>query len=104
MHRRRETNRRRFFSESTLEKIADDAPADRDWEESRLPVLQGCLGQLTADQRELIQHRYHGEMPISDLADQLGRSVDALYKSLERIRKALADCVSRKLVMEGNDE
>lgn len=104
MRRRRESGRRRFFSESTLEKIAEESPQNRDWEESRLPALQGCLAQLTDRQRELIHHRYSGDIPLSQLADQIGRSVGALYKSLERIRRLLADCVQRKLVAEGIDE
>ena len=57
---------------------------------------------------------YHGRIPASeffedfapdakfkDAAEELGRSVGALYHSLGRIRRWLYDCVNRKLASEG---
>lgn len=97
MHRRREGRTRRFFSEATLELLSQDGPPDCDWEESRLAALQSCLSKLSDRQRELVHHRYTGDLPLTELAPRLGRSVSALYKSLERTRKSIADCVSEKL-------
>ena len=101
MHRRRETSRHRFFSDTTIELLSKDYPTDDEWEESRKAALQSCMGKLADRQRELISHRYYSDLSISDLATRLGRNVNALYKSLERSRKALADCIRKQLGEEG---
>lgn len=94
MHRRSESTRRRFFSETTIELLSADASQTADSDKELMTALHSCRQQLTDHQRELLAHRYDGDMPITELADQLGRNVAALYKSLERIRKSLADCIS----------
>lgn len=100
MSRRRESARRRFFSETTLELLSEDTPDDSAHEDRRLKALRSCYGELSDRQRELIRHRYSGDVPITQLAEQLGQAVSAIYKSLERTRKSLADCVNRKLTEE----
>ena len=104
LSRRRESVRRRFFSEATLELLSEDAPRNVDWEEMRLSALRSCYSELSDRQQELLQHRYNGDVPIKQVADKFGQAVAAIYKSLERTRKSLADCVNRKLADEGLHE
>ena len=104
MHRRRESRQRRFFSETTMELLSEDSPPNDDLEGARMAALNACMSQLTDRQRQLIRHRYEGTVPIAELAGNLGQTVSALYKSLERTRRSLADCVSNKLTMEGFHE
>jgi RNA polymerase sigma-70 factor (ECF subfamily) len=63
----------------------------------RRQALDHCLGRLPARQRELIDQRYSGDTPISELARRTGRSVHTLYKTLDRVRRALATCIDREL-------
>lgn len=101
MHRRRQGVRRKFFSEAALEVLASEYPEQPDWGDSRKQALQKCLGKLSDEQLTLIRQRYSDGDSLVDLAEQLDRTVNSLYKSLQRIRKALADCVTGRMAEEG---
>jgi len=63
-------------------------------------ALDECLRRLPGEQRKLLQRFYEGAT-AGTLAQELGRSVDALYKSLQRTRTALSACVNGILAAEG---
>ena len=63
----------------------------------RMQPLRDCLGELPSHNRTLIEKYYFDQTPVEDIARDVGRSAQALYKSLQRIRQALMDCVSGKL-------
>ncbi len=102
MHRRRESVRRTYLSDDVLELLAQDYPQATDWEESRRRALRTCLSGLTAEQSELLKCRYETEESLIDIADRLGRSVNSLYKSLQRIRQNLVSCVEMRLGSEAS--
>lgn len=62
--------------------------------------LRDCLARLPADQYRLVLGYYFDEDSIEALATQLGRGTDAIYKSLQRIRRALHECIERKVQKE----
>ncbi|MBI1375242.1 MAG: sigma-70 family RNA polymerase sigma factor [Phycisphaera sp.] len=66
---------------------------DRDLEEA----LEHCTDKLPDDHRAMLDMRYRGEMPGADIAEQTGRSRDAVYKVLARIHAALYDCITGRL-------
>jgi RNA polymerase sigma-70 factor (ECF subfamily) len=45
--------------------------------------------------------RYHDEREIADIAATTGRTVEAVYRLLSRIRAALNTCISRNLGAAG---
>lgn len=61
--------------------------------EVRLKHLEGCLGKLSEDQRSLIQGYYYHRSGIEKLAESSGRSIEATYKALQRIRQTLQSCI-----------
>ncbi len=63
--------------------------------EARFRRLEGCLARLPDDQRALVEGYYYRREEIPRLAEQSGRSVTATYKSLQRIRHALQECIER---------
>lgn len=64
--------------------------------DARRQYLGDCLENLPAEQRQLVRDYYfHGDA-IELVAARLGRSTDAAYKSLQRIRQALQRCIERK--------
>lgn len=103
MHRRRESTRRRYFSQATMELLSQDAPDNLHWEKERREALDSCFEHLSEQQQELISHRYWQDEPLTKLAERLGRSESAIYKALERTRKALADCIAKKLSTESRE-
>ena len=58
--------------------------------------LAGCLDRLPPDARRLIEGYYTDDRPVERLAAETGRSVDAVYKAIQRSRRALADCVDSR--------
>ncbi len=68
--------------------------------DARREHLRDCLARLPAEQHRLVRGYYFDEEPIETLATRLGRGADAIYKSLQRIRHALHQCIERKLQTE----
>jgi DNA-directed RNA polymerase specialized sigma24 family protein len=64
----------------------------------RISALQGCLDMLEAAPRKLLELRYSSKDPaaLQKAAKESGKSIDALYKKLERLRTLLRDCVAGK--------
>jgi RNA polymerase sigma-70 factor (ECF subfamily) len=63
--------------------------------DARLTHLNQCMSKLPSDHRQLVESYYFQETTIETLADQTQRSVDAVYKVLQRIRRQLRDCIER---------
>jgi RNA polymerase sigma-70 factor, ECF subfamily len=68
--------------------------------EARFSRLESCLEKLPAEQRTLLEGYYGGRQAISELALQARQSVEAVYKSLQRIRHKLRACVGAALWKE----
>ncbi len=67
----------------------------------RREKLRDCLAKLPVDQKELLHRYYDEEESVDNLALREGRSVDAIYKMLQRTRRTLLTCVERGLRAEG---
>ena len=88
---------RHVFGEEVLALLEAEA-----WEASRLAereesALDECLRDLPPAQRELLHAAYAPGVRVDELAREAGRTPMALYKTLHRIRMALADCIEIKL-------
>ena len=85
-----------------LELVARAASeSDDDSERAYHDALAGCVGKLNATDRDLIRRRYTGNFSVKALAEQLGRSENALSQAFARIRRALKGCVERTLAVAG---
>ena len=100
---KRSQRRRVQFSQAMLERVAETAVAQRATLQldERREALAGCIDKLSPRDRELLTHRYAEGATTQSAAAQVGRSVDAVYKALAKIRQALFDCVTRALAQEG---
>jgi RNA polymerase sigma-70 factor (ECF subfamily) len=90
------------FSQALLERLADTAveqSAALQLDERR-EALNGCIEKLSARDRALLGWRFAEGATTQSTAARVGRSVDAVYKALARIRQDLFDCVSRALAQE----
>ena len=61
--------------------------------EVRLKHLEGCIGRLPEEQRSIVEGYYYQRTGIEKVAENSGRTVEATYKALQRIRNALQMCV-----------
>jgi len=66
----------------------------------RRDALKACLEKLRAGDRKLIDSRYTADQPVETIATQLGRPVSSVYRSLERVRMNLLECIARTLRAE----
>ena len=79
------------LSNGVLELIADQALEQSDLLEERRVALHNCLAQLSESDRELVAACYsEASRNFKQVADQLSRPVNTVYKALQRIRRALA--------------
>ena len=96
-YRDRRRDRRLQFSNEFLTQVSEEAIELNDELELRREALSDCLHRLKQEDRELIQARYApGENGLK-VAEKLGRPSNSVYQSVGRIRKALFDCVTRRL-------
>jgi RNA polymerase sigma-70 factor, ECF subfamily len=93
----RSVQRRGKISEKAAEALLI-ASEDRDGlKQKRDDALRECLGALPANSRALIEGYYFQEMSVDRLGASLGKSVEAIYKSIQRVRHGLLDCISERL-------
>ena len=62
--------------------------------------LATCMQKLGEKQHALIQGYYHENRSVEWLAEQGGRSVEAVYKAIQRTRIDLQTCIQRQIRKE----
>jgi RNA polymerase sigma-70 factor (ECF subfamily) len=65
----------------------------------RIEALRRCLRKLREKDRRLIRTLYEQGMTIKELAAQVERPVQGLYKAIARIHDSLLRCVRRSLAL-----
>lgn len=70
--------------------------------DDRRDALAGCVEKLPPQDRELLTHRFADGATTQSTSEQLGRSVDAVYKALAKLRESLLKCVETTLAREGH--
>jgi RNA polymerase sigma-70 factor (ECF subfamily) len=99
--RKRQQRDRVRFSPAFLEAVAEEATAEADWLEDRSRALAHCIEKLPERHRLLLRCRYNEGQTIDSIGRELGRSADAIYRTLSRIRHTLYKCVTESLA-QGN--
>ena len=66
----------------------------------RHEALDRCLKKLNDRDRKFILTRYKTKSGVSDAAELSGRTIQATYKALGRIRRMLGQCVAKELARE----
>lgn len=89
-----------LFDDELLEDLVDMRLEEAGYLESRHQALLSCLERLPARDRDLVCNRYGHDLTVQDLAASTGRTVEAIYKALGRIRAALFSCIDRTLKQE----
>ena len=94
--RRREATRLALLSEEVAELLVTTRGAGGLFSEECHRALPHCLNRLPPHQMALVEESYR-EGALKGAAAVAGRSANALYKSLRRIRAILHDCMWRVL-------
>ncbi|WP_339730590.1 sigma-70 family RNA polymerase sigma factor [uncultured Gimesia sp.] len=88
---------RLYFSDEVLSLIAEHQTNSLPESDQQKQALEDCIQKLEGENKQLILDCYHGQSTIKEVAAQLGRSSDAIYKKLSRLRLRLMDCVHQSL-------
>ncbi len=90
--------------DSALLARLDQAFAERDADDEldrRRAALAACRERLPAHAEELLRKRYGDDLPVADIASDLGRTPAAVMMALSRLRRDLAECVAKRLRLDG---
>jgi RNA polymerase sigma-70 factor, ECF subfamily len=78
-----------------LELIAAQAATPDDVADVPLAALTDCVQKLSPADRHLIRRSYADDASGRQLAEELDRPLNSIYKSLGRVRRSLLDCIER---------
>ena len=99
--RRKKVRSKVVFSNSLFEVLAEKTTQMAPILDQRHELLNGCMEKLSESDRKLLRMRYELESSIETTAEQSGRTTQAIYKALSRLRATLFECVSRGMALEG---
>lgn len=97
-HLKKQQRERLRFSDTLLSQLTDVAVARqaKDPEGEQL-ALENCVDELTPTNQELLRLRYSSDLSLTEIAQRMSRSADAIRGALYRIRGDLAGCIRRRL-------
>lgn len=100
--RRKHARDRLVLDEKVFDLLAEQSlhEVTANTKEQRLNHLQQCVEKLPPANRRLVMAAYEPGASIDRLAEQLGRSANAVYQQLWRIRRALESCVDEAMKSE----
>lgn len=91
---RREDRQRRWLDVDVAELLR--VHQEQDSSTANTEALRECLEALPPAQHDLLRRYYFDEQPVERIATTLNRTAEAIYKTLQRARAALAECMRRK--------
>ena len=95
-------SQRSLLSEEVLAVLADRGESrSADTIAARGRALHDCMQQFSAEHRELLLAPHSSTTSVVQLAEHRGKTPNALYKLLTKLRDQLADCIRLKLAVEG---
>ncbi len=96
---RRSEKRRPYSTQDAafIEAIAAEVERRSDHFDRKADGLKLCLRKLPEAHRAIVLWRYYEDNGIEEIAAKSGRTVDAVYRLLSRIRVVLNECINRQL-------
>jgi len=82
-----------LLDDAVLEQLVAEEAREPDFLANLKTLLEACLDKLSPPDRELIERRYQPGVTVASLAQELGRPVNSVSKSLGRIRHSLWKCI-----------
>ncbi len=92
-HIRKSQRDRHVFGMKLVELLAKDVENNHAELESRRIALRHCIEKLVAPDHQVLHGCYSEDGSVSKFAESEGRTPNAIYKQLNRIRRDLLRCV-----------
>jgi RNA polymerase sigma-70 factor (ECF subfamily) len=90
-----------MFDDALLSLLADERAHEQSVLEARRSALSFCLHTLALEERKLLDARYQRGVTVTALAELTGQPRRRMYNALDRVRRRLLDCITRRLEAEG---
>jgi len=90
-----------LFTDEAFKIIMDRSDSILSNMDQRVKALENCLTKLVEPDRELIKMRYEEGLAIKDIAIEIGRPVQGMYKVFTRLHNALRLCIRKTMSMWG---
>lgn len=100
-HREKSARSPLLFSEDVMDLLANERTHIEPQLDERLRLLDGCLGKLTPQDKELVTSRYALRQSAEDMMQRFDMSRRTLFRNLELLRQRLHECVTHQLQKEG---
>lgn len=100
-HREKSARSPLLFSEDVMDLLANERTHIEPQLDERLRLLDGCLGKLTPQDKELVTSRYALRQSAEDMMQRFDMSRRTLFRNLEMLRQRLHECVTDQLQSEG---
>ena len=99
--RQRKARDRLVFSEEILAQLDATIGEEASLLELRRRALDGCLEQLSTNERNLLLRRYSEHGAVQREAEQSQTSPHKLYYVIEKLRTRLLACIESRMQREG---
>ena len=89
---------RRLISDEVLQLVAsEDDRSQEEYRRDAMAALRGCMSLLPSDKQQLLLAPYADDDDVLRIAEASGKTPNALYKILGRLRKKLFQCVNQRM-------
>ena len=92
--------RRAQLSEKAMAALEQEMAGSRGFDSAIEAHLATCLGKLPDKARRLIRGYYHENRSPETLSEREGRTVEAIYKAIQRARHDLQVCIEGQMRKE----
>lgn len=100
-HREKSSRWHRFLDEELMKEIASRQSMLVPELDQRRGYLKECLAEVPKNKREMLTDYYFEDETVDVIAVSQGKSVEATYKALQRVRKTLMHCIEGKMQVRG---
>lgn len=91
--RRDKARDRHVFDEDVVNLLAEEAAAGAERLSNQRHALEKCLRKLPENLRRIVLAAYEPGVKLNEVAEELGKSATAFYKTLNRTRAKLQECI-----------
>ena len=96
-YRRTKARDRLVFDEDIIQLLAQECQDDLSRSEQERRALDDCLTKLPEHQQQLVLRVYAPDQKIKLIAEEIGVTPNALYKTLGRLRLILLRCIEETM-------
>jgi len=88
-----------IFTDEVWDLVAEEMD-DEEYQDERRQHLQACLQKIESVDREILLKVHQTGVVTKGVARELGKSEQAFYKFIQRLRRRLRDCMSQAMATE----